>query len=108
SALPAENDPLRPPAIAAEFVPAVPKALMDQLRQYQSVRNAGFRGWSPDGKGILIQTQFGNTMQLHRVYEPGGRREQITFLDEPTDGAFLKGTVDGTLLLVMSQGGNEN
>jgi dipeptidyl aminopeptidase/acylaminoacyl peptidase len=108
SALPAENDPLRPPAIAAEFVPAVPKSLMDQLRQYQSVRNAGFRGWSPDGKGILIQTQFGNTMQLHRVYEPGGRREQITFLDEPTDGAFLKGTQDGTLLLVLSQGGNEN
>ncbi|OAI52000.1 peptidase S9 [Planctomyces sp. SCGC AG-212-M04] len=89
-------------------VPAVPKALMDQLRQYQSVRNAGFRGWSPDGKGILIQTQFGNTMQLHRVYEPGGRREQMTFLDEPTDGTFLKGAKDGTLLLQLSIGGNEN
>ncbi len=103
----ADSDPLRPPAIAAEFVPAVPKELMDQLRQYQSVRNAGFRGWSPDGKGILIQTQFGNTMQLHRVYEPGGRREQITFLDEPTDGRFLKGTMDGTLLLELSVGGSE-
>ena len=81
---------------------------MDQLRQYQSVRTAGFRGWAPDGKGILIQTQFGNTSQLHRVYTPGGRREQMTFLDEPTDGTFLKGTMDGTLLLQMSVGGNEN
>ncbi|WP_231754066.1 S9 family peptidase [Caulifigura coniformis] len=104
----AENDPLRPPAMDVSGVPAVPKELMDQLRQYQSVRNAGFRGWAPDGKGILIQTQFGNTMQLHRVYEPGGRREQMTFLDEPTDGRFLKGTQDGTLLLQLSAGGNEN
>jgi dipeptidyl aminopeptidase/acylaminoacyl peptidase len=104
----AENDPYRPPAMDVSGVPAVPKALMDQLRQYQSVRNAGFRGWAPDGKGILIQTQFGNTTQLHRVYEPGGRREQMTFLDEPTDGTFLKGTKDGTLLLQLSVGGNEN
>jgi len=104
----AETDPLRPPAMDVSGVPAVPKELMDQLRQYQSVRNAGFRGWAPDGKGILIQTQFGNTMQLHRVYEPGGRREQMTFLDEPTDGRFLKGTQDGTLLLQLSAGGNEN
>jgi dienelactone hydrolase len=104
----AENDPLRPPAMDVTGVPAVPKALMDQLRQYQSVRNAGFRGWAPDGKGILIQTQFGNTMQLHRVYEPGGRREQMTFLDEPTNGGFLKGTTDCTLLLELSVGGNEN
>ncbi|HVJ86099.1 MAG TPA: alpha/beta fold hydrolase [Caulifigura sp.] len=104
----AENDPYRPPAMDVTSVPAVPKTLMDQLRQYQSVRNAAFRGWSPDGKGILIQTQFGNTSQLHRVYEPGGRREQMTFLEEPTDGTFLKGTKDGTLLLQMSVGGNEN
>ena len=104
----AENDPYRPPAMDVTGVPAVPKTLMDQLRQYQSVRNAAFRGWSPDGKGILIQTQFGNTSQLHRVYEPGGRREQMTFLEEPTDGTFLKGTKDGTLLLQMSVGGNEN
>ncbi len=89
-------------------VPAIPKSLMEQLRQYQSVRTAGFRGWAPDGKGILIQTQFGNTMQLHRVYEPGGRRDQQTFQEEPTDGAFLKGTKDGTLLLQLSVGGNEN
>jgi dipeptidyl aminopeptidase/acylaminoacyl peptidase len=107
-ALAAETDPYRPPAMQVEGVPAVPRDLMEQLRQYQSVRNANFRGWSPDGRGILIQTQFGNTMQLHRVYEPGGRREQMTFQEEPTDGTFLKGTPDGTLLLQQSSGGNEN
>src|SRR5262245_48910556 len=82
-AIAAENDdPFRPPAIVTQDVPAVPAELMERLRQYQAVRSAAFRGWSPDGKGILIATRFGDTAQLHRVYEPGGRREQITFFNE--------------------------
>ena len=35
------------------------------------------QGWAPDGTGILISTRFANAAQLHRVYTPGGRREQI-------------------------------
>lgn len=104
----AADDPRRPPAITAEHVPVVPDELSEQLRQYQNVREAGFRGWSPDGKGVLIATRFGNTTQLHRVTEPGGRREQVTFLDEPVDGRFVPETNDGTLLLTTSRGGDEN
>jgi hypothetical protein len=74
----AEVDPFRPPAIAVQDVPVVPGDLIERLRQYQAVRTATFQGWSPDGKGILIATRFGDTAQLHRVYEPGGRREQVT------------------------------
>ncbi len=101
-------DPQRPPAIQTENVPAVPAELVERLRQYQNMRSAEFRGWSPDGKGILIRTRFGETSQLHRVYEPGGRREQVTFFEEPVDGRFLNKAADGTLLLSMSAGGNEN
>jgi hypothetical protein len=72
-------DPQRPPAIQTENVPAVPAELLERWRLYQNTRSAGFRGWSPDGKGVLVRTRFGETAQLHRVYEPGGRREQITF-----------------------------
>ncbi len=102
------TDPLKPPAIAAESVPTVPPELMERLRQYQELRSAMFRGWSPDGKGILISTRFGDTAQLHRVYAPGGRREQITFLREPVSGRFIPKAKDGGLLLSMSQGGSEN
>jgi dipeptidyl aminopeptidase/acylaminoacyl peptidase len=102
------TDPYRPSAIATEEVPNVPAALWDRLRQYHSVRSATFSGWSPDGRGILVATQFGNTTQLHRVYEPGGRREQITFFDEPVRGTFLPKAKDGAVLLTMSKGGNEN
>ena len=70
-------------------MPIVPAELADRLRQYQSTRTAVFHGWAPDGKGLLIATRFGNTIQLHRVYEPGGRREQITFFDEPVTGRFI-------------------
>jgi dipeptidyl aminopeptidase/acylaminoacyl peptidase len=103
-----KDDPLRPPAIATQSVPVVPPELAERLRQYQSTRAATFNGWSPDGKGILIGTRFGDTVQLHRVYEPGGRREQITFFNEPANGGFIPEAKDGALIVTMSRGGSEN
>lgn len=108
AALPAPAvDPRRPSAIEAQDVPVVPPEVAEKLRQYASVRSAAFQGWDPAGKGILIATRLGNAAQLYRVYEPGGRREQATFYDEPAQGGFLKGGPE-TILLSMSQGGNEN
>lgn len=104
----AADDPRRPAAIQAQDVPVVPAELAARLAQFQSVRSASFRGWAPDGTGILIGTRFGNSVQLHRVYEPGGRREQITFFDEPVSGTFLPKATDGSILMLMDSGGNEN
>ena len=101
-------DSRRPPAIATRDVPVVPPDLAERLRQYQNTRSAVFSGWSPDGRGILIQTRFGNSAQLHRVYEPGGRREQVTFFDEPAGGRFIPGADSPGLLVTMSRGGSEN
>jgi dipeptidyl aminopeptidase/acylaminoacyl peptidase len=102
------DDPRRPAAIEAQDVPVVPSELAARLAQYQSVRGAAFRGWAPDGTGVLISTRFGNSSQLHRVYEPGGRREQITFFDEPVSGTFIPKGTDGAILMSMDSGGNEN
>jgi dipeptidyl aminopeptidase/acylaminoacyl peptidase len=104
----AQSDPLKPPAIQTQDVPVIPAEFAERLLQYQSTRSAGFDGWSPDGQGILIRTRFGNAPQLHRVYEPGGRREQITFFDEPVSGRFIRKAMDGAILLSMSAGGSEN
>jgi len=100
-------DPARPFAIRTEGVPVIPREMVERLQQYQSVRGASFAGWSPDGRGVLIRTRFGNSSQLHRVYNPGGRREQITFFEEPVGGRFLPAARDGAILLTMSSGGNE-
>ena len=102
------SDARKPAAIEAQNVPASTPELWDRLRQYQNVRSAKFRGWAPDGSGVLIQTRFGNTAQLHRVYQPGGRREQITFFEEPTDGEFIPHEEHGSLLASLSAGGSEN
>ncbi|MBL8825354.1 MAG: S9 family peptidase [Planctomycetaceae bacterium] len=102
-------DPRRPNSIKVEEVPVVPSEIFARLREYQNIRNAQFASWSPDGQNMLVITRFGNAAQLHRVYEPGGRREQITFFDEPVmSGRFLPQTDAESLLFVMSQGGNEN
>ena len=101
-------DPRKPAAISIENVPVSSPEVWDRVRQYQSVRAARFRGWAPDGSGMLIQTRFGNTAQLHRVYAPGGRREQISFFEEPTDGEFVPNDMHGSLLCTLSAGGSEN
>lgn len=101
-------DPLKPSAIVTADVPVVPPEFAARLQQYQNTRAAGFAGWDPAGKGIAIRTRFGNSLQMHRVYEPAGRREQITFFEEPVDGGFIPGAQDGAMLLSMSRGGNEN
>ena len=103
-----EVDPRRPAAIEAREVPVVPPELFAKLAQYQSVRGASFRGWAPDGTGMLIATRFGNSVQLHCVYAPAGRREQITFFEEPVSGGFIPDATDGSILLTMDSGGNEN
>ena len=112
-------DPRKPAAIETSDVPLVPSELFAKLAQYQNVRAAAFRGWAPTGDGILITTRFGNSSQLHRVVRPEGRREQLTFFDEPATGTFLprdstkaagekSGTADEAILLSMDTGGNEN
>ncbi len=102
------GDPLRPAAIVTSDVPSLSAKLVERMRRYQNVRSASFRGWSPDGQGMLIRTRFGNTAQLHLVGTPGGRRRQLTFFDEPVEGRFLPGEHEGALLLSMSRGGDEN
>lgn len=98
----------RPHGVATEGVPDVPQELHERLLAYQNVRSAAFCGWAPDGRGMLIRTRFANAEQLHRVYEPGGRRDQQTFYDEPVNGRFIPGAVDGALLFSVSRGGDEN
>jgi dipeptidyl aminopeptidase/acylaminoacyl peptidase len=105
----ADSDPRKPPAIETQEVPAVPEELVQRLAQYQNTRGAGFAGWDPAGKGILVRTRFGNSLQLHRVYTPEGRREQITFFEEPVSGAgFIPSDKNEGIVLSMSKGGNED
>lgn len=105
---PAPADPRAPAAVETSGVKQIPDNLWEQLRQYQNIRAASFAGWSEVDGGILIRTRFGNSVQMHRVYQPEGRREQWTFFDEPVAGRFIPKDSGENLLVVMSQGGSEN
>jgi len=92
----------------SENIPAIPAELLDQLNRYQNTRGAGVAGWTKDGC-LLISTRFAETAQAHRVCEPMGMREQLTFYPEPVNGlttAPAAAKQDG-FVFAKDVGGNE-
>ncbi|MDO5610832.1 MAG: alpha/beta fold hydrolase [Pseudomonadota bacterium] len=69
---------------SSENVPAIPAALIEQLNRYQNTRGASVSGWQ--GDCLIINTRFAETGQAHRVCQPLGTREQLTFYPEPVIG----------------------
>ena len=53
-------------AIVADGLPPVPQALADATRPYLESRAAGFAGWNPVTRGLLIATRFGRAELRHR------------------------------------------
>jgi dipeptidyl aminopeptidase/acylaminoacyl peptidase len=95
----------KPAALVADGIPPVPAALAARTRPYMEFRSAGFSGWNPRDRSMLITTRFGNVNQLHRVAMPLGDREQISFEAEPVAGSW---SPTGDVLAVRKDvGGNE-
>lgn len=84
-----------------ENVPEIPDALIERLNRYQNTRGAGVSGWTGDGC-LVVATRFAETNQAHRVCQPLGMREQLTFHAERINvgatapaGSGLEGFVYG-------------
>lgn len=105
STAPAPAVPI-PAALTAEDMPNVPLALAEDVRPYLEARGAGFAGWDPNTRAVLISTRFANVNQLHRVETPMGARTQISFEAEPVRGSFapIKGDV---IVVSKDRGGDE-
>jgi len=92
----------------SENIPPIPAALAEQLSRYQNTRGAGFAGWTQDDC-LLIGTRFAETVQAHRVCQPLGMREQLTFYPEPLSGftaAPVRSEHEG-FVFAKDVGGNE-
>lgn len=95
----------KPAALVADGIPPVPADLAARTRPYMEFRTAGFSGWNPRDRSMLITTRFGNTAQLHRVAMPMGDREQLSFEAEPVNGSWSPA---GDVLAVQKDvGGSE-
>ena len=82
----------------------MPEALLARLAPYQNTRSAWLLDWMDDG--ILIATRFGDTAQLHRVAQPLGMRQQVTFFPEPVQSAGVHPVEDG-FVYIKDTGGSE-
>jgi len=95
-----------PAALTAEQMPPVPLELAARVRPYLEARGAGFAGWDPNTRAVLINTRFANVSQLHRVAMPMGARTQISFEAEPVSGSYAP-TKGDVLLVTKDRGGDE-
>ncbi|HAI59083.1 MAG TPA: hypothetical protein DCM32_04300 [Xanthomonadaceae bacterium] len=89
----------------SENIPTPPRALLERLDRYQNTRGANFAGWSGDD-AILITTRFAETAQVHRVRQPLGMREQLTFEREPAVAVQSRPGVPG-FVYGQDSGGSE-
>jgi dipeptidyl aminopeptidase/acylaminoacyl peptidase len=88
-------------------IPPVTTELAHRVRRYTEFRSATFVDWHPTRREILISTRFGNTPQIHVVRAPGGARSQLTFYDEPVNGAVYEPTEGRYFIFPRDVGGNE-
>jgi dipeptidyl aminopeptidase/acylaminoacyl peptidase len=87
-------------------VPPPDADLAARVARYQQSRGATFLDWLADG-GMLIETRFGETVQVHRVTQPLGMREQLTFYSDPIEWARAARSGNGFVFL-KDQAGDEN
>lgn len=95
-----------PAALTAEAMPPVPLELAARVRPYLESRGAGFAGWDPNSRAVLISTRFANVSQLHRVAMPMGARTQLSFEAEPVSGGYAPGKGD-VIVVSKDRGGDE-
>ncbi|MFH1132230.1 MAG: S9 family peptidase [Pseudomonadota bacterium] len=96
-------------AVTLNGIPSLPKHIRKQMNRYLNERFSIFEGWDERSDGILILTRFANTTQVHRVRQPMGAREQLTFFPEPVERAsWVPNSLDNSLLIQIDRGGSEN
>ncbi len=91
-----------------EGVPPLDTAIAARLERYQQSRQATFLDWQADGS-MLVATRFGEVEQVHRIANPLGMREQLTFSQDPVSVARAPGKGPGNgFVFLKDHGGDEN
>ena len=90
----------------SENIPPIPAELLDRLNRYQNTRSANVADWTADGC-LLVSTRFAETSQVHRVCEPMGMREQLTFYPEPVAGVVAAPSGHNGFVFAKDTGGDE-
>ena len=106
AAMPAAAQIVKPAAITADGVPALPVSLAEALRPYAESRSASPVAWDPASKALIVTTRFANVNQLHSVAGPMMDRRQITFEADRTSSAHYSPSGD-VMVVQKDVGGGE-
>ncbi len=97
----------KPAGLIADGIPPIPAELAVRTRPYMEFRGAGFSGWHPSDRSMLISTRFANTAQVHRVASPMAMRKQLSFEVEPVPGGSWAPKTGDVMVVQKDIGGNE-
>lgn len=111
---PSEPFPIRAPfhreigELILEGIPALDAQMGLWAARYANEREATFLDWLPDGS-MLVSTRFADAAEVHRVAEPLGAREQLTYTPEPLAAAAARPTPAASgFAFLEDTGGNES
>jgi len=78
-----------PDTIRVENIPPIPTSIREKMKKYREMSATSFEAWDPRGKGMVISTRTGNTVQLCWLESPLGDLKQMTHFKEPVKNAFF-------------------
>jgi dipeptidyl aminopeptidase/acylaminoacyl peptidase len=108
AAAPKKPAVIKPPDnLVTDGIPDIPAEIAEAVGRYTEFRGAGFAGWHPVRREILISTRFGDTPQVHEVRSPGGARRQLTFFPDRVGGARWPRRSADYLVFTKDRGGDE-
>jgi dipeptidyl aminopeptidase/acylaminoacyl peptidase len=93
--------------LIVDGIPPVPLSIVDQASRYTEFRTAAVFDWHPRQHEMLIGTRFGDTVQVHRVANPGGARTQLTFYPDRVSSASYHPHVGDYFIFSKDIGGGE-
>lgn len=96
-----------PDNLTAEGITPIPAELRKDAARYMEFRSAGFAGWIPGKREMLVVTRFSETAQVHLVKTPGGARRQLTFGSEPVTNAAVQPKYGHSFIFSQDTGGSE-
>jgi len=93
-------------ALVASPLPRPASAASSETAEsaYAELRSAALADWSADGT-LFIRTRFGAAEQLHRVTQPLGMREQLSFGRDAVAGAVASPVDANRIVLLQAHAG---